>query len=129
MKRERISNSRSRRSPAGGAWGSRRRERMHITFQRRRETMCCADHWKKTYMTSSSSKILSAANLCLTLYATTSRPSTGSPVLPESPKSPLEDHWKTCLEKFGPKFVIYCAFSSHMILQKAHFWSFCSYSR
>ncbi|CAA0816007.1 UDP-glycosyltransferase 79B9 [Striga hermonthica] len=43
------------------------------------------------------------------------------PVLPDSPKGQLEDRWKTWLDKFGPRSVVYCAFGSQMILQKAQF--------
>ncbi|GFP79647.1 anthocyanidin 3-o-glucoside 2'''-o-xylosyltransferase [Phtheirospermum japonicum] len=43
------------------------------------------------------------------------------PVLPESPKGPLEEKWLTWLNKFEPKSVVYCAFGSQMILQKNQF--------
>ncbi|PIN15726.1 UDP-glucuronosyl and UDP-glucosyl transferase [Handroanthus impetiginosus] len=43
------------------------------------------------------------------------------PVLPETPKGPLEEKWDTWLNKFKPKSVVYCAFGSQMILQKNQF--------
>ncbi|KAK6157372.1 hypothetical protein DH2020_011620 [Rehmannia glutinosa] len=43
------------------------------------------------------------------------------PVLPESPKGPLEEKWEKWLNKFEPKSVVYCAFGSQMILQKNQF--------
>jgi anthocyanidin 3-O-glucoside 2'''-O-xylosyltransferase len=43
------------------------------------------------------------------------------PVLPDSPKGPLEEKWENWLNKFEPKSVVYCAFGSQMILQKNQF--------
>ncbi|KAL6554202.1 UDP-glycosyltransferase [Orobanche minor] len=43
------------------------------------------------------------------------------PVLPDSPKGPLEEKWENWLNKFEPKSVVYCAFGSQMILQKKQF--------
>ncbi|KAL6529698.1 UDP-glycosyltransferase [Orobanche gracilis] len=43
------------------------------------------------------------------------------PILPDSPKGPLEEKWENWLNKFEPKSVVYCAFGSQMMLQKKQF--------
>lgn len=47
------------------------------------------------------------------------------PVLPDSPKEPLEEKWDQWLGKFSPGSVVYCAFGSQMILKKEQFQELC----
>ncbi|KZV51937.1 anthocyanidin 3-O-glucoside 2'''-O-xylosyltransferase-like [Dorcoceras hygrometricum] len=43
------------------------------------------------------------------------------PVLPQAPKTVLEEKWDTWLSKFKPKSVLYCAFGSQNIMPKDQF--------
>ncbi|KAL2514244.1 UDP-glycosyltransferase 79B6 [Forsythia ovata] len=43
------------------------------------------------------------------------------PVLPETPKGQSKEKWDKWLSKFEPKYVVYYAFGSQLILQKKQF--------